>query len=67
MVDTGESKGVVLWRLGPFHSLWVRYPEACFGLVGGTGLSVDCMGRERVCRGLVKCPGARPGDLYSFG
>ena len=20
-----------------FHSRWVRYPEACFGLVGGTG------------------------------
>ena len=27
-----------------FHSRWVRYPGACSGLVGGTGLSVKCMG-----------------------
>ena len=26
-----------------FHSLWVRYPEACFGLVGRTGLSANCI------------------------
>ncbi|MSU25154.1 MAG: hypothetical protein EXS32_15210 [Opitutus sp.] len=26
-----------------FHSRWVRYPEACFGLVGRTGLSANCI------------------------
>lgn len=41
------SKGALALKC--FHSQWVRCPEAGYGLVGGTGLGVDCMGRERVC------------------
>ena len=34
---------------GPVSSLWFRYPgAACSGLVGGTGLSVNCKGLEWV-------------------
>ena len=42
--------GVVAGTVEPqFHSLWVRYPEARFGLVGGIGWMVECtMGRVLV-------------------
>ena len=39
-------------------------PEACFGLAGGMGLSVECVGLGLVCGGLVKCLGACPGIVY---
>ena len=36
------SHGIV----NEIYSLWVRYLEACFGLVGRTELGLECMGLE---------------------
>ena len=56
-----DAEGTMqIYELVYLHSLWVRYPEARFGLVDERGLSVDCMRLERVRRGLSNASGLAP-------
>ena len=67
-----------MFASGPFHSLWVRYPDACFGLVlvaasvsewtKNHSLTLAATKIEKrgadMMGGLVECLGAGPEDFY---
>jgi hypothetical protein len=71
MAEKGEERAV-------FHSLWVRYPEACFGLVGvaasanewtidhSLALAATRIGKrdDDMIDGLIKCLGTCPEDIH---
>ena len=77
MAKMYQVKGTDWWRYESGHSQWVRYPEACIGLVGVAASASELMPTTRwrsrlresdeevlTWRGFFKCPAAGGGDVY---